>query len=65
VLRQRPRDRALLTVVITRYLALICLMGDDSPAEKKAVIDYNVGVFQAALKQVFPRSDRDTSVPEE
>ncbi|KAL1598601.1 GTP-binding protein gtr2 [Paraconiothyrium brasiliense] len=42
-----------------RYLALICLMGDDSPAEKKAVIDYNVGVFQAALKQVFPRAERD------
>lgn len=42
-----------------RYLALICLMGDDSPAEKKAVIDYNVGVFQAALKQVFPRGERD------
>lgn len=34
-------------------------MGDDSPAEKKAVIDYNVGVFQAALKQVFPRAERD------
>jgi Ras-related GTP-binding protein C/D len=65
VLGHRARDRALLTVIITRYLALICLMGDDSPAEKKAVIDYNVGVFQAALKQVFPRSDRDTSVPEE
>jgi Ras-related GTP-binding protein C/D len=32
-------------------------MGDDSPAEKKALIDYNVGVFQEALKQVFPRSE--------
>jgi Ras-related GTP-binding protein C/D len=41
-------------------------MGDDSPAEKKAVIDYNVGVFQAALKQVFPRADREiqTQAPE-
>ena len=46
-----------------RYLALICLMGDDSPAEKKAVIDYNVGVFQAALKQVFPRAERDAEPP--
>jgi Ras-related GTP-binding protein C/D len=45
-----------------RYLALICLMGDDSPSEKKAVIDYNVGVFQAALKQVFPRSEREIVV---
>jgi Ras-related GTP-binding protein C/D len=45
----------------TRYLALICLMGDDSPADKKAVIDYNVGVFQAALKQVFPRSEREVA----
>ncbi|KAL5465229.1 hypothetical protein PMIN06_000712 [Paraphaeosphaeria minitans] len=46
---------------INKYLALICLMGDDSPAEKKAVIDYNVGVFQAALKQVFPRAERDAA----
>jgi len=30
-------------------------MGEDSPAEKKALIDYNVGVFQDALKQVFER----------
>ncbi|KAF2277222.1 ras-related GTP-binding protein-like protein C [Westerdykella ornata] len=44
---------------INKYLALICLMGDDSPAEKKAVIDYNVGVFQTALKQVFPRAERE------
>ncbi|KAF2799713.1 hypothetical protein K505DRAFT_53017 [Melanomma pulvis-pyrius CBS 109.77] len=50
---------------INKYLALICLMGDDSPAEKKAVIDYNVGVFQAALKQVFPRAERDVPLPEE
>ncbi|KAF2143374.1 uncharacterized protein K452DRAFT_325935 [Aplosporella prunicola CBS 121167] len=40
---------------INKYLALICLMGDDSPAEKKVLIDYNVGVFQEALSQVFPR----------
>ncbi|KAF2461813.1 Gtr1/RagA G protein conserved region-domain-containing protein [Lineolata rhizophorae] len=40
---------------INKYLALICLMSEDSPAEKKALIDYNVGVFQEAMKQVFPR----------
>ncbi|OJD30175.1 gtr1 g domain containing protein [Diplodia corticola] len=40
---------------INKYLALICLMGEDSPSEKKALIDYNVGVFQEALAQVFPR----------
>jgi len=40
---------------INKYLALICLMGEDSPAEKKALIDYNVGIFQEGLKQVFPR----------
>jgi Ras-related GTP-binding protein C/D len=40
-------------------------MGDDSPAEKKAVIDYNVGVFQNALKQVFPRADREVPTPGE
>ena len=40
-------------------------MGDDSPAEKKAVIDYNVGVFQDALKQVFPRAERAGSGQED
>lgn len=40
-------------------------MGDDSPADKKAVIDYNVGVFQAALKQVFPRGERDSAAPDQ
>ncbi|KAF2183773.1 hypothetical protein K469DRAFT_581837 [Zopfia rhizophila CBS 207.26] len=44
---------------INKYLALICLMGDDSPSEKKALIDYNVGVFQDALKQVFPRTEKE------
>ncbi|KAF2266414.1 hypothetical protein CC78DRAFT_531534 [Lojkania enalia] len=50
---------------INKYLALVCLMGDDSSAEKKAVIDYNVGVFQAALKQVFPRAEREFAPAEE
>jgi Ras-related GTP-binding protein C/D len=45
-----------------RYLALVCIMGQDNPAEKKALIDYNVGVFQAGLKQVFPKSDREAQV---
>jgi Ras-related GTP-binding protein C/D len=45
-----------------RYLALVCIMGQDNPAEKKAIIDYNVGVFQAGLKQVFPKSDREAQV---
>lgn len=44
---------------INKYLALVCLMGDDKPTDKKAVVDYNVGVFQEALKKVFPRDDRD------
>ena len=47
---------------IDRYLALVCIMGQDNPAEKKAIIDYNVGVFQAGLKQVFPKSDREAQV---
>lgn len=46
----------------TRYLALVCIMGDDSPAEKKAIIDYNVGVFQTGLKKVFPKGDREAQV---
>ena len=36
-----------------RYLALVCIMGDDNPMEKKVLIDYNVGVFQEALAKVF------------
>ncbi|QDS77837.1 hypothetical protein FKW77_006299 [Venturia effusa] len=40
---------------VHQYLCLICVLGDDSPTERKALIDYNVGVFQEALKQVFPR----------
>jgi Ras-related GTP-binding protein C/D len=47
---------------VHRYLALVCIMGQDNPAEKKAIIDYNVGVFQAGLKQVFPKSDREAQV---
>ena len=45
-----------------RYLALVCIMGQDNPAEKKAIIDYNVGVFQAGLKKVFTKSDREAQV---
>ncbi|KIW04776.1 hypothetical protein, variant [Verruconis gallopava] len=40
---------------VNTYLCLICIMGDNSPTEGKALIDYNVGVFQEALRQVFPR----------
>ncbi|KAE9975727.1 hypothetical protein BLS_002474 [Venturia inaequalis] len=40
---------------VHQYLCLICILGDDSPTERKALIDYNVGVFQEALQQVFPR----------
>ena len=37
-------------------------MGQDNPAEKKAIIDYNVGVFQAGLKKVFTKGDREAQV---
>lgn len=47
---------------VRRYLALVCIMGQDNPSEKKAIIDYNVGVFQAGLKQVFPKSDREAQI---
>jgi len=36
-----------------RFLALVCIMGDDSPAERKALVDYNVGKFQDALAKVW------------
>jgi Ras-related GTP-binding protein C/D len=48
----RKRDMML---TLSRFLALICIMGDDSPTDHKALIDYNVGVFQETLKQVLPR----------
>ncbi|KAF2395985.1 hypothetical protein EJ06DRAFT_252692 [Trichodelitschia bisporula] len=40
---------------INKYLALICIMGEDSATERKALIDYNVRVFQEALNRVFSR----------
>lgn len=36
-----------------RYMALVCIMGDDNPSDRKALIDYNVGAFQKALREVF------------
>ncbi|KAF2843533.1 ras-related GTP-binding protein-like protein C [Patellaria atrata CBS 101060] len=54
---ERKGNNYLYLKEINKYLALVCLMGDDSPAEKKALIDYNVGVFQKALSQVFPFSN--------
>ena len=36
-----------------RYLALVCIMGEDSPKEKRSLIDYNVGVFKDALGKVW------------
>lgn len=38
---------------MNKYLALVCIMGDDSPMEKKSLIDYNVGVFRDALAKVW------------
>ncbi|KAF2230454.1 ras-related GTP-binding protein-like protein C [Viridothelium virens] len=40
---------------INKYLALICIMSEDSPTEKKALVDYNVSIFQEALQKVFQR----------
>jgi Ras-related GTP-binding protein C/D len=50
---ERKKGSYLYLKEINKYLALICLMGDESPTDRKALIDYNVGVFQEALKQVF------------
>ena len=38
---------------VNKYLALVCIMGDDEPGEKKAAIDYNVSRFQESLRDVF------------
>ncbi|KAF2423490.1 ras-related GTP-binding protein-like protein C [Tothia fuscella] len=40
---------------VHQYLTLICILGDDSPTDRKGLIDYNVSVFEHALTQVFPR----------
>lgn len=52
---ERKKGSYLYLKEINKYLALICLMGEESPTDRKALIDYNVGVFQEALKQVFPQ----------
>ncbi|KAI8932818.1 hypothetical protein NX059_010304 [Plenodomus lindquistii] len=59
---EKKNSRYLYLREINKYLALVCIMGQDNPAEKKAIIDYNVGVFQAGLKQVFPKSDREAQI---
>ncbi|KAJ4346171.1 GTP-binding protein gtr2 [Ascochyta clinopodiicola] len=59
---ERKGARYLYLRELNKYLALVCIMGDDSPAEKKAIIDYNVGVFQVGLKKVFPKGDREAQV---
>jgi len=40
---------------MTRHLALVCVMGGDVSASKKAQIDYNVGILRKALKEVFQK----------
>ncbi|KAF1998414.1 ras-related GTP-binding protein-like protein C [Amniculicola lignicola CBS 123094] len=44
---------------INKYLALVCIMNDEGPGEKKALLDYDVRRFQEGLKEMFPRTDRD------
>ena len=39
--------------VVTSYLSLLCVMGKGSSADKRVLIDYNVGILQDALLQVF------------
>lgn len=34
-------------------------MGDDSPTDRKPLIDYNVGVFRDALQQIFQGLSND------
>jgi Ras-related GTP-binding protein C/D len=55
IVMERKNGNYLYLKEINKYLALICIMGEDSSSERKALIDYNVGVFQEALKQVVPR----------
>ena len=43
---------------VHRYLALICIMNEDAPGDRKAQVDYNVGVFQQGLGEVFEETQR-------
>ena len=36
-----------------RYLSLICVMGQGSSADKRVLIDYNVGILHDALEKLF------------
>ena len=38
---------------VHKDLALVCIMGEDTPTDKKVLIDYNVGAFQKALVKVL------------
>lgn len=40
-----------------RHLSLICIMGKNSGIEKRVVVDYNVGILQEAVAEVFSLSD--------
>ncbi|KAI9730081.1 MAG: hypothetical protein M1834_006073 [Cirrosporium novae-zelandiae] len=40
---------------INKYLALMCIIREKRTPEKKGLIDYNVGIFQKALNEVFAR----------
>ena len=53
VIMERKGHHYLYLREMNRYLALVCIMGDDNPMETKVLIDYNVGVFQQALANVF------------
>ncbi|PSK51877.1 hypothetical protein B9Z65_3144 [Elsinoe australis] len=36
-----------------QFLALVCIMGDENPMDRKAIIDYNVNIFKDALSKIW------------
>ncbi|KAB8437397.1 hypothetical protein FH972_025075 [Carpinus fangiana] len=38
---------------VNKYLALVCIMAVDDPAEKRAMVEYNMRVFARGVNQVF------------
>ena len=38
---------------INSHVILTCIMGEESPADSKAVVDFNVGMFQRAVNEIL------------
>ncbi|KAF2157602.1 ras-related GTP-binding protein-like protein C [Myriangium duriaei CBS 260.36] len=53
VMMERRGQSYLYLKEMNQFLALVCIMADDSPVENQSLVDYNVGVFRDALAKVW------------